>query len=233
MQFVPWNTPRYKLLPAEEACEAADVPKSVPFNEHNVPNWLCYCGYVASVIGLAALFLLANQAHHNGDEGTRKPFVKKVDINNVYLARLGLSKANDGSHFVRPPEAAGVDCARIIANDTHYISSVAKSRIIYKEENDQTLPLDCPSIRSRNYFPNRSMSDEEKKFPVAFARIVYKVFFAWKSQNCPFSHRITAFWKWNSLPSTHHRMSSASQSIPRRQKPFMLASIPWQAAFRM
>ncbi|KAI6203752.1 Beta-1,3-galactosyl-O-glycosyl-glycoprotein beta-1,6-N-acetylglucosaminyltransferase 3 [Aphelenchoides besseyi] len=36
------------------------------------------------------------------------------------------------------------------------------------------LPMDCESIKTRNYFPDKPSSKEEAEFPVARARIVYK-----------------------------------------------------------
>jgi len=35
--------------------------------------------------------------------------------------------------------------------------------------------MDCRSIKQRNYFLEKPLSTEEGKYPLAYARIVYKV----------------------------------------------------------
>ncbi|KAH7702945.1 core-2/I-Branching enzyme family protein [Aphelenchoides avenae] len=75
--------------------------------------------------------------------------------------------------FKRPTGTESLDCSRIISGDSEYIKTAAGSRIVLSDKDDMHLPMDCASIRSRNYFPTTPMSKDEAKFPIAFARIVY------------------------------------------------------------
>uniref|UniRef100_A0A915NJV5 Uncharacterized protein n=1 Tax=Meloidogyne floridensis TaxID=298350 RepID=A0A915NJV5_9BILA len=62
-----------------------------------------------------------------------------------------------------------IDCKRIIEGDEDYIKLEAKSRLTYKDT--KHLLMDCRSIKERNYFLEKP--NEEKKYPLAYARIVY------------------------------------------------------------
>nr|CAD2159362.1 unnamed protein product [Meloidogyne enterolobii] len=65
-----------------------------------------------------------------------------------------------------------IDCKRIIKGDEDYIKLEAKSRLTYTEP--RNLFMDCRSIKERNYFLEKPLSTEEGKYPLAYARIVYK-----------------------------------------------------------
>uniref|UniRef100_A0A915EVZ2 Uncharacterized protein n=1 Tax=Ditylenchus dipsaci TaxID=166011 RepID=A0A915EVZ2_9BILA len=65
-----------------------------------------------------------------------------------------------------------LDCRRVMQNDVNYMKRMVKTRITYQDPSD--LPMDCASIKARNYFPSRPNSKQEASFPLAQARIVYK-----------------------------------------------------------
>uniref|UniRef100_A0A914NGC1 Uncharacterized protein n=1 Tax=Meloidogyne incognita TaxID=6306 RepID=A0A914NGC1_MELIC len=64
-----------------------------------------------------------------------------------------------------------LDCKRVFNNDIEYIKDKAKNRLIYK---DVDIPMDCEDIYSRNYFLKFPLSEAERQFPIAYAKIVYK-----------------------------------------------------------
>ncbi|KAI1732555.1 core-2/I-Branching enzyme domain-containing protein [Ditylenchus destructor] len=74
-------------------------------------------------------------------------------------------------YFKRWDAVGNLDCSRIIDNDVAYIKEQAKTRVVV---NDFDLPTDCKSIRDRHYYPEKPASDEERDFPLAFARNVFR-----------------------------------------------------------
>nr|CAD2159367.1 unnamed protein product [Meloidogyne enterolobii] len=64
-----------------------------------------------------------------------------------------------------------LDCKRIFNNDIEYIKDKAKDRLIYK---DVDIPMNCEDIYSRNYFLKFPLSEAERQFPIAYAKVVYK-----------------------------------------------------------
>nr|CAD2167747.1 unnamed protein product [Meloidogyne enterolobii] len=64
-----------------------------------------------------------------------------------------------------------LDCKRVFNNDIEYIKDKAKNRLIYK---DVDIPMNCEDIYSRNYFLKFPLSEAERQFPIAYAKIVYK-----------------------------------------------------------
>ena len=62
---------------------------------------------------------------------------------------------------------------------SNYTKQLKRPRQKYTDE--FRTPMDCNSIKARGYFPDKSQTENEEKFPLAFARIVYKVqvFFCW------------------------------------------------------
>lgn len=77
------------------------------------------------------------------------------------------------SGFVRPAEIGDLNCERVLLNDVEYIREKTRHRIVYKDSVD--LKTDCASIKNRNYFPERPLTNQEAEFPIAYARIVYRV----------------------------------------------------------
>lgn len=70
-----------------------------------------------------------------------------------------------------------LDCGRVLTNDEHYISEFIKKHGRIKLISDPLegkLPMDCHSIRRRQYFPEKADRDS-REYPLAYARIVYKV----------------------------------------------------------
>lgn len=75
--------------------------------------------------------------------------------------------------FVHPEATRNLQCSRFFQNDTDYIKKYSIKRLVSKDPVD--LPMDCESIHRRNYFPSKAASKEEANFPIARAKIVYKV----------------------------------------------------------
>ena len=67
----------------------------------------------------------------------------------------------------------GLQCQRILERDNKYIDEVRNNRTVYNDADE--LKTDCISIKERSYFPIKSTSNEEVEFPIAYAKIVYKV----------------------------------------------------------
>ena len=82
--------------------------------------------------------------------------------------------------FKKPSEMEGIECGRFFENDTEYENLYTENKITYK--GDEFLSTDCREIRLRNYFPEEPLSEAEADFPIAFARIVYKVNLNFKSK---------------------------------------------------
>ncbi|KAI6171285.1 Beta-1,3-galactosyl-O-glycosyl-glycoprotein beta-1,6-N-acetylglucosaminyltransferase 3 [Aphelenchoides bicaudatus] len=83
--------------------------------------------------------------------------------------------------FFRPPRfhkpniTAHVPCHKFFDPEYDRFYLAKKYRITYKEsENKEEWPTDCGSIRSRNFFANKPMSEEERNFSIAYARNVYR-----------------------------------------------------------
>ncbi|KAI6208585.1 hypothetical protein M3Y96_00130700 [Aphelenchoides besseyi] len=85
-------------------------------------------------------------------------------------------KANDINQtpkFIRPQEAEDLECARLL--DQTQAQKYAKDRLTYTDPPwPDDLPTDCHSINKRNYFQRSHLHSEERDFPIAFARAVYK-----------------------------------------------------------
>uniref|UniRef100_A0A0K0FQW3 Glycosyltransferase family 17 n=1 Tax=Strongyloides venezuelensis TaxID=75913 RepID=A0A0K0FQW3_STRVS len=64
-----------------------------------------------------------------------------------------------------------LDCKKLIKGDTEYIDKVKKKRLVYKYN---SLPMDCKSIYKRGFNKNKTLSNIEKKYSLAFASNVYK-----------------------------------------------------------
>nr|CAD2172055.1 unnamed protein product [Meloidogyne enterolobii] len=67
-----------------------------------------------------------------------------------------------------------LNCSLILNENKSYINSIKIKRIVQRDLND--LKIDCNSIKNRwKFFQNfGEISDEEKRFPIAFARTVYR-----------------------------------------------------------
>ncbi|KAH7707245.1 core-2/I-Branching enzyme family protein [Aphelenchoides avenae] len=73
--------------------------------------------------------------------------------------------------FRQPKIVEHIDCGKLFDNVT-YAHEVGRRRIAFTKNDD--LPVDCGSIRSRNFFGAEPASREEAEWPIAFAKIVYK-----------------------------------------------------------
>jgi hypothetical protein len=68
-----------------------------------------------------------------------------------------------------------LECNRLINGDDIYIKEQSKNRLKYFDPKEELLPMDCNSIKSRNYFLEKPISENENLFPLAYARAVYIV----------------------------------------------------------
>lgn len=69
------------------------------------------------------------------------------------------------------------NCQRILTGDSKYVKEQAKRRLTMAKGTEQEvdIPMDCASIRARQHFVDTPLTDRERQFPLAYARIVYKV----------------------------------------------------------
>ena len=75
--------------------------------------------------------------------------------------------------FQKHLEMEEIECDRFFQNDTAYEDKYTNTKLTYKD--DEFLSSDCRAIKMRHYFPEEPLSEAEAQFPIAFARIVYKV----------------------------------------------------------
>ncbi|KAI1701182.1 core-2/I-Branching enzyme domain-containing protein [Ditylenchus destructor] len=73
--------------------------------------------------------------------------------------------------FHHPPITSSLNCTAILEGVNGHTES-ENHRISYNDE--KMLPVDCDSIRKRNYFPSSPASKEEENFPIAYARTIFK-----------------------------------------------------------
>uniref|UniRef100_A0A915CX10 Uncharacterized protein n=2 Tax=Ditylenchus dipsaci TaxID=166011 RepID=A0A915CX10_9BILA len=76
--------------------------------------------------------------------------------------------------FFHPPATSHLECHRLFNNDMDYVEQCAQQRVKFEDQPNGYLPMDCASIKQRNYFTNLPMSAQEANFPIAHARIVYQ-----------------------------------------------------------
>lgn len=84
--------------------------------------------------------------------------------------------------FIRPSEATALPCARFFGDSTadHKMIKEYRDSRLHIDADPVELPMDCVSINNRAHFAPSPLSDDERHFPIAFARIVYTV----RSQLC-------------------------------------------------
>lgn len=66
-----------------------------------------------------------------------------------------------------------LDCRRVFDNDVEYMRGKRISNI--EKLKDENLPTDCDSIRARHYFPTEPRSEEERAYPYAITKTVFRV----------------------------------------------------------
>ena len=68
-----------------------------------------------------------------------------------------------------------LNCKRVLEGDRYYIGRfIAEHGRINLDEKAINIPVDCKSIRARNYFPEEA-DQESVDFPLAYCRSVYRV----------------------------------------------------------
>lgn len=72
----------------------------------------------------------------------------------------------------RWPSVKDLNCSRLFT-DKRYALAVGRKRITLKDP--KQLHLNCGTVRARWLFAKRPTSREEARYPIAYARIVYKV----------------------------------------------------------
>ncbi|KAH7726820.1 core-2/I-Branching enzyme family protein [Aphelenchoides avenae] len=96
----------------------------------------------------------------------------------LYLAlcqcfSLSCCARRSGSVVVRRwPSVKDLNCSRLFT-DKRYALAVGRKRITLKDP--KQLHLNCGTVRARWLFAKRPTSREEARYPIAYARIVYKV----------------------------------------------------------
>jgi hypothetical protein len=68
-----------------------------------------------------------------------------------------------------------------VAGEPDYVRQQAAQRFGYADA--VNLSVDCDSIRARNHFVGRPLSEAEAQFPLAYARVVYKVVVGWRESS--------------------------------------------------
>jgi hypothetical protein len=76
-------------------------------------------------------------------------------------------------HILTPNQHSHPECGRLVAGDPEYVKQQAEHRFVYADA--ANLSVDCGSIRARNHFAGRPLSEAEAQFPLAYARIVHEV----------------------------------------------------------
>ncbi|KAI1715109.1 core-2/I-Branching enzyme domain-containing protein [Ditylenchus destructor] len=95
----------------------------------------------------------------------------------IYLTTFGVfhcysTPADHPEKFQHPPITSSLNCAEILEEVNNDTDTINANRIAYKDE--EPLPVDCDSIVKRNYFSTSSVSNEEKDFPIAYARAIFR-----------------------------------------------------------
>ncbi|KAI6208501.1 Beta-1,3-galactosyl-O-glycosyl-glycoprotein beta-1,6-N-acetylglucosaminyltransferase 3 [Aphelenchoides besseyi] len=132
-----------------------------------------------SVLCLLVLILLIilSYPYWPTSDRSSNPALRIVDRPIIAEVEKTLSKPKDEAeqpkqqYFVRPPGSEHLQCNRFYEDDKEYLKPYVEKRMFYKDPAE--LPMDCESIKTRNYFPDKPSSKEEAEFPVARARIVY------------------------------------------------------------
>jgi hypothetical protein len=95
--------------------------------------------------------------------------LKKVSFNQFSFLEHSMGSILSCNEFFKKDSIKYIQSFKLPGTNVSY----AKSRLIYADEED--LPTNCESIKKRSYFPIKPRTDFEAEFPIAFARIVYKV----------------------------------------------------------
>lgn len=80
-----------------------------------------------------------------------------------------------GRTFVRPPGTKSLNCQKFFNHDRRYVYRYTKKRLNFTDPPDESLPMDCESIRMRNYFPRFPATKIEADYPLAEARVVFQI----------------------------------------------------------
>jgi hypothetical protein len=84
--------------------------------------------------------------------------------------------------YIRPKEAENLQCSEYFKPDADF-TEYKKHRVTYNDPKNETdLPMDCEAIKKRTYFQTEDLYPEEREFPIAFARVLFKVRLLWR--NC-------------------------------------------------
>ncbi|KAI6192219.1 hypothetical protein M3Y97_00313500 [Aphelenchoides bicaudatus] len=129
--------------------------------------------------------------------------------------------------FIHPTETQDLNCASFMqqtvlnkegTNRNEDMAEYRQTRVTYPDTEDwNSFKMDCESIFTRTYYQLDEIYPEEKEFPLAFSRIVYKdyrmVEMELASTYAPQNHYCYAL-DANSSPMFHARMKSLVNCFP-------------------
>lgn len=81
------------------------------------------------------------------------------------------------ARFIPPKEAEGLECAPFFEPDFNFTEYRRDHLTMSDPKNESELPTSCAAIRQRAFFQLDDRYPEEREFPIAFARAVFKVRF--------------------------------------------------------
>ncbi|KAE9546927.1 hypothetical protein FO519_009861, partial [Halicephalobus sp. NKZ332] len=142
--------------------------------------------------------------------------------------------------FYHLPIIKYLNCGLLFENSSdgsRHREKLSKQRVIYEDE--LSLKTDCDSIRSRGYFPKQALT-EEKNFPIAFARIVYKDYYLleYAPQNFYYypldsqTDRLFKNKRLNTLESIKVTKSLAQVSISREAVDYVFDELNFHSLIR-
>ncbi|KAH7701592.1 Protein H41C03.3 [Aphelenchoides avenae] len=96
---------------------------------------------------------------------------QRTDLPRQEVDRSATSALSKKPFFRKPKIVEHIDCGKLFDNVT-YAHEVGRHRVPFTSNDD--LPVDCGSIRSRNFFGVEPASREEAESSIAFAKIVHR-----------------------------------------------------------
>ena len=141
----------------------------------NKGNWIKRCFLLPLILLIVLFFIIF--ANENNLNNYWKNEAETHEIPNPFTKAF----------FERPEVAKNLDCEGyfVVKNQTENVLAQKPEKVTWKPPllkkvagtSDFNSSVNCADIFSRNYFPSEALSEDEKKYSIAFARIVYTVRF--------------------------------------------------------